>query len=106
MKQWIDQVFLSGFAYGDGGGKLAGKSLMVTITTGGTKERYANQTGFTLPELLKPFEYTAQYCGIEYQPPFVVESGLHDQDLQQEAQHYASFLTQYVQGEVSHANTL
>lgn len=105
MKQWLDEVFLSGFAYGEEGNKLAGKSFMISITVG-SKQLYAKQKGFTLPDLLKPFEFTAMYCKMQYQPPFVVEFMLDDQELEQEAQAYATFLKQYVQGEVTHVNTI
>lgn len=95
MKKWIDEVFLSGFAYGPGGNKLQGKTLMLAITTGGSKARYANELGFTLPELLKPFEYTARYCNMLYQHPFVVDA-CDDAALAERASQYAALLQNYV----------
>ena len=97
MKQWIDEVFASGFAYGPGGDKLQGKDFMVAITTGGSLERYANETGFTLPDLLKPFEYTAKYCNMLYRHPFVVaDYNIDDPHLQEAAVKYADLLKAYV----------
>ena len=93
MKQWIDEVFTFGFAYGDGGDKLRGKDLMVCITIGSDKERYANEKGFTLPELLKPFEYTAKYCEMVYNEPFIVaDVNRDDKILHQQAMEYAELL--------------
>lgn len=98
LKQWIDEVFTYGFAYGPGGDFLHGKELMVCITTGGNLERYKNDPGFTLPELLKPFEYSAKYCNMIYKPPFVVAGAdMSEENLDQAAQDYAKFLKAYLE---------
>ncbi len=87
MKMWIDQVFADGFAYGVDGNKLHGKDFMYCITTGGSRQRYKNEVGFDFPDLLKPFEYTAKFCGMNYKSPFVVtdetdgKRGISDNDL-------------------------
>ncbi len=100
MKKWLDQVLAFGFAYGVGGDKLHGKEFMLCITTGGSEERYANEVGFTLPELLKPFEYTAKFCNMEYRNPFIVaDNTINDNQLHQHTQNYEAFITQYINGE-------
>lgn len=78
LKKWIDVVFTFGFAYGDGGDKLENKDLMLVVTTGGSKERYAKTVGFNLVDLFKPLQYTAIYCGINYITPFVVDNATMD----------------------------
>lgn len=98
MKQWLDEVFLTGFAYGPEGDKLHGKDLMLCITTGGSKDRYAKTTGFTLPELLKPFEYTARYCNLIYHAPFLVDGyDMPQAVLSERAKQYVAFLKSYQQ---------
>lgn len=97
LKKWIDEVFTFGFAYGEGGDKLQKKSLMLVVTTGGSKERYANTKGFDLPELFKPLQYTAIYCGINYLPPFVVDDAtMPDAKLNEFKEQYKGFLTNLV----------
>ncbi|MEO7413467.1 MAG: NAD(P)H-dependent oxidoreductase [Opitutaceae bacterium] len=78
LKEWLDLVLEHGFAYGPGGTKLAGKSLLSAVTTGGPEEAYSH-TGhnhFTLRELLAPFEQTARLCGMNWLPPFAIH-GTH-----------------------------
>jgi len=78
MKEWMDLVLEHGWAYGHEGSALRGKKFLSAITTGGKEEAYqeAGFGGFTLRELLAPLEQTANLCGMEYLPPFVVH-GTH-----------------------------
>lgn len=74
VKEWLDLVWLHGFAYGRGGDRLAGKRLFVACTTGGQAQAYhargANR--FTMEEFLRPLEQTAALCGMTWETPFVV----------------------------------
>jgi glutathione-regulated potassium-efflux system ancillary protein KefG len=76
VKEWEDSVLENGWAYGEGGDKLRGKRFMQAITTGGHAEsyRHGGKAHFTIPELLRPFEQMADYCGMVYLPPFVTHS--------------------------------
>ncbi|WP_037027434.1 NAD(P)H-dependent oxidoreductase [Psychromonas aquimarina] len=78
LKAWIDQVLLSGFAYGHGGDKLQGKELLLAVSTGGPAESF--QAGafnrFTMNEFLTPFEQTSLMVGMNYLPPFVLHSAM------------------------------
>jgi glutathione-regulated potassium-efflux system ancillary protein KefG len=78
MKEWMDLVLEHGWAYGHEGSALRGKKFLSAISTGGKEEAYqkAGFGGFTLRELLAPLEQTANLCGMEYLPPFVVH-GTH-----------------------------
>lgn len=78
LKEWQDLVLEHGFAYGHEGKALHGKKLLSAITTGGTMEAYCRQgyNYYTMRELLAPFEQTANLCGMDYLPPFVVH-GTH-----------------------------
>ena len=72
LKEWQDAVLSYGFAYGTGGDKLRGKKLMIATTTGGPAEAY--QAGgfnqYTMSELLRPLQATANLAGMSYQPIF------------------------------------
>jgi glutathione-regulated potassium-efflux system ancillary protein KefG len=78
LKAWLDQVLLSGFAYGPGGDGLRGKELVLAISTGGPAESY--QAGafnsFPMAAFLTPFQQTALMTGMTYLPPFVLHSAL------------------------------
>ena len=84
VKQWLDLVLEFGFAYGTGGTRLHGKSLLHAITTGGAVHAYSpsGYNHFTIRELLTPFEQTARFCGMQYLPPFIVYGthGLNTED--------------------------
>ena len=81
LKEWMDLVLEHGFAYGDTSA-LRGKRLFTAITTGGGADAYTKE-GFnrhTIHELLAPFRQTAQFCDMEYLPPFVVHGTLQNPD--------------------------
>ena len=90
VKQWLDLVLEFGFAYGTGGTRLHGKSLLHAITTGGAVHAYSRSgyNHFTIRELLTPFEQTAQFCGMHYLPPFIVY-GTHSLDTEDAIRPYA-----------------
>jgi glutathione-regulated potassium-efflux system ancillary protein KefF len=74
MKLWIDKVLSHGWAYGEGGTALHGKSLMWAVTTGGSEHHFGlgNHPGFDV--LAQPLQATALYCGLNWLRPF----SLHD----------------------------
>ena len=77
MKQYLDEVFTYGFAFGFENGKslsqLQGKTLMLVVTTGGPFAAY--QAGafnnFTLSEYLRPFQQIANLSGMHYARPVI-----------------------------------
>ena len=70
MKLWLDKVFLHGFAHG-AQGKLGGKKLLLSFTTGAPESVYQKGGFFrhTIEEYLPPFETLATLCNLDYQPP-------------------------------------
>tara|TARA_R110002050_G_scaffold56512_3_gene127090 strand:- start:42558 stop:43151 length:594 start_codon:yes stop_codon:yes gene_type:complete len=74
MKQWIDMVLEFGWAYGPEGNALQSKTCLNVITTGGSREVYCSEgtNSFTVNQFLRPFEQTANLCGMTYFPPFAV----------------------------------
>ena len=59
MKQWIDEVFTYGWAYG-GGDALAGKEWVCAISTGGPADSYqaGGYNSYSMSEFLKPLQQT------------------------------------------------
>ena len=78
LKEWQDLVLEHGWAYGQDGHALEGKTLLNVVSTGGPKEAYSEDGAnrFTMRQLLAPIEQTARLCGMTYLPPFVVH-GTH-----------------------------
>jgi glutathione-regulated potassium-efflux system ancillary protein KefG len=76
LKEWLDLVWLHGFAYGKTGHALRGKRLFVATTTGGGQGLYAPEGGnrFTMEEFLRPLEQTAYLCGMAWEEPFIAHS--------------------------------
>ena len=81
LKEWQDLVLQHGWAYGHEGKALRGKVLLNAITTGAEASAYrrGGPGRFTMRELLAPIEQTANLCGMDYLPPFVVH-GTHQMD--------------------------
>lgn len=73
MKQWLDEVLTYGWAYGPGGTRLAGKEWLSAISTGGPADSYmaGGFNTFSMSELLKPLQQTANLIGMKFLPPFV-----------------------------------
>lgn len=80
LKEWQDLVLEYGFAYGEGGTALAGKSMLLAVTVGGPETAYS-ETGynrFALRSLLRPLEQTAALCGFKFLPPYCLFSALKE----------------------------
>ncbi len=73
LKEWQDEVLAFGFAYGPGGDKLKGKSMMIAMTTGGPAESYQHggYNHYSFDELLSPLHAIANLTGMHWLPPFV-----------------------------------
>lgn len=74
LKEWMDVVWLHGFAYGTQGCALRRKTLGVAITTGGSHDAFhpLGVHGHGLNQLLLPFEQAARLCEMRWAEPFVV----------------------------------
>ncbi len=70
MKQWLDEVFIHGFAHGSTA-KLGGKKLILSFTTGAPQAAYSADGffGHAIEEYLIPFETTARLCNLELLAP-------------------------------------
>ncbi len=87
LREYLDVVLEHGWAYGENGSALKGKSLQSVVTTGGAERAYSasGHNKFTMPELLRPFEATANLCGMIYEPPLVLHNANHVSDEAREA---------------------
>jgi glutathione-regulated potassium-efflux system ancillary protein KefG len=74
LKEWFDLVLQHGFAYGENGRALEGKTALSVISTGGSREVYSEEgrNHFNINQFLAPFQQSANLCRMEYLPPFVV----------------------------------
>jgi glutathione-regulated potassium-efflux system ancillary protein KefF len=78
MKHWFDKVLARGWAYGEGGDALAGKTCMWVTTTGGDEESFSPEGmhGFPFGAFVPPVEQTARFCQMHWAPPLVLH-GAH-----------------------------
>lgn len=77
LKGWFDRVLAYGIAYVDGrrfaSGLLKGRRAMMSVTTGGTPERFRPEDAYgNIDQVLWPVKRLAlEYMGYEVEPPFV-----------------------------------
>lgn len=72
LKGYVDRVFSMGWAYG-GKQALAGKPIMVSITTGAPELAWTPEKRGTIHEIFKHlFIGTFELCGLQNLEPFVV----------------------------------
>ncbi len=78
LKEWQDLVLEYGFAYGEGGDRIAGKLFVPVVTVGGPREYYreGGRNNFPLHELLRPLQQTANLCGLRFVPPYALYAAL------------------------------
>ncbi len=104
IKEWLDIVLESGWAYGPGGDMMHGKYMMTALSTGGAENFYHHdgRNRFTIEELLSPFNQTAYLCGMAYLKPFVVFQGrkLMATHLENEAARYGTLLDGLAHGRI------
>ena len=96
MKQWIDTVLEFGWAYGPDANQLQNKTCLNVITTGGSRDLYCAKgtNSYTVNQFLRPFEQTANLCGMSYLPPFAVMGthNLNNEDLTAYAKQYSKLI--------------
>lgn len=77
LKHWFEVVLTKGFAYGEGGTALRGKTCLWAVTTGDVTEytgegRHQHDFSAFTPVV----EQTVRYCGMAWAEPFAVH-GAH-----------------------------
>ena len=78
IKEWEDLVLEHGFAYGAGGDRLTGKTMMLAVTAAAPVEAYGESgyQHFPLRTFLTPLEQTARLCRMRFAAPYVLFSSL------------------------------
>ena len=78
VKEWFDLVLEHAWAYGSMGTALAGKVTFQALTAGGALEDYRADglNRYSIRELTRPYEATANLCGMKWLPPFGI-LGIH-----------------------------
>ncbi|MCA1061835.1 NAD(P)H-dependent oxidoreductase [Rossellomorea sp. AcN35-11] len=73
LKEWQDKVLEHGWAYGSKGTKLHGKDFLVVTSTGGPAGAYraGGFNHYSMSELLKPLQATANLTGMTFLPAYV-----------------------------------
>ncbi|OXM15175.1 NAD(P)H-dependent oxidoreductase [Paenibacillus herberti] len=98
LKQWLDEVFTYGWAYGSSGDKLKNRKAALAVSVGGEEQLYQKEGKFnrTMDEILSPFETTFLYCKSDYRSFFSiygVETNTPPADeLDKNAQDYVKFI--------------
>lgn len=74
MVEWLDAVWLRGFAYGEAGASLKGRTVLAALTTGARARDFEADgvNRFAITEFLRPMEQTARRCGLRWAEPFIV----------------------------------
>lgn len=93
LKEWVDTVLLPGWAYGEHGQALAGKTYWLVATTGSPAEAYAVDGAHARPfdDYLPAFRQTAALCGMRWEPPLILH-GAHQADAATIAAHRDAFV--------------
>lgn len=78
LKEWVDAVLLPGWAYGEGGHALDGKTYWLAATTGSPAVAYSANGVHARPfdDYLPAFRQTAQLCGMRWETPHILH-GAH-----------------------------
>ena len=92
LKHWFDKVLAHGWAYGEGGNALEGKTCFWVASTGGDDHAFSSSGMHAHPfaSFIPPIEQTARFCKMQWEPPLLLH-GAHrvsDQALSEHAQRY------------------
>ena len=92
LKQWLDDVFAHGWAYGSKGHKLQGKKFGIAVSMGSGMDYYAKEYG--IEGLLVPFRATAHFVGMDMQRTFMFFGGFSpsEESLQESASQYIEYI--------------
>lgn len=95
LKEWQDQVLEYGFAYGTGGDALHGKTMLCATTAGGSEQDYkpGGINTYSIRELMRPLEQTANLAGMSYLPPLMLFDARTAKDEGRVTRHVAAWQT-------------
>ena len=78
MKKWLDDVLTYNWAYGPEGKALKDKELVIATSAGGPSDAYVagGYNNYSLSELLKPFQQTANLIQMKFLPYFSMHNAI------------------------------
>lgn len=92
MREYFDEVLQFGWAYGPSGDALKGKEFLVALSVGAPEYSYmgGSYNNFTITELLRPLEATANAVQMIYLPYFAIFDipRLSDEEIKESAKKY------------------
>lgn len=79
MSLWIEKVLAHGWAYGEEGTALRGKTVLWVATTGGPASSYSPGAmhGHPIEAFVPAISQTARFCGMEWADPPLIVQGAH-----------------------------
>lgn len=82
LVEWLDAVWLRGFAYGEGGNALVGRTLLAAFSTGARARDFepGGLNRYSLTDFLRPMEQTARRCGLKWAEPFAINEAAQSGD--------------------------
>ena len=85
MKRWQDEIFMHLME------EVAGKKMMVATTTGSEYDAYRSggRNGYTMDELLRPYQLSANVAQMEWLTPFVLYQAGDDNNVKTGAAKYS-----------------
>lgn len=96
LKQWLDDVFTYGWAYGSTGDKMKDKKIALAISAGIEEVDFQEDETWkvTIEQLILPFKTTALYTKSNFKGHFVLynsHDALHSETLEKSAKDYIQF---------------
>ncbi len=97
LKKWLDDVFTHGWAYGSEGNRLHGKQMGLAMTIGDKQENYGKgrPVGFSVEELIAPFQASVNHVGVTALPHYAVFGAsfqASDEEIDQSAKAYIQYI--------------
>lgn len=103
LKLWFDKVLAYGWAYGDDAHALRNKQCLWVTTTGGDVAAFSKESvhGHHFESFIPAIEQTARFCGMRWQPPFVVHAShrIDARMLREQGQHLRARLESLIERE-------
>ena len=105
LKDWQDLVLEYDFAFGKHGDALQGKYFFCATTAGGAEHAYGSDgyNHYTVRELLRPLEQTANLCKMIYLAPFILYSARTAAETERLTEHielWKKLLTTFLNDEI------
>jgi putative NADPH-quinone reductase len=95
MKQWLDEVFIHGWAYGSKADKMRNRKVALAVSAGTSEKEYKERFNVSFQQILLPFEITFKYMNADFQG-FHILSGLeHDvsiEKIESSVDQYTTFI--------------